>query len=37
MHIAQAQAEQEAEDAVHNAAAEQPGEEVPGEAVLVHR
>lgn len=33
----EAQAEQEAEDAVHDATAPGAGEEVPGQAVLEHR
>ena len=36
MHVAEAQAEPEAEDPVHDAAAELPGEEVQGEAVPQH-
>jgi len=37
VHLAKAQAKQEAPNAVHNSAVEQPGEEVPWEAILVHR
>ena len=37
MHVTEAQTQQEAKDPVHHPAAEQPREEVQGEAVLVHR
>ena len=37
VHVTQAQAQSETQDPVHHATVDGPREEVPGEAVLVHR